>query len=122
MTPPDGVEVTGPAVPGSERILTHDALAFVAELQRRFATLRLDLLKRRQERQERERKALIAYWHPEDEETREAAHDAQYVEKLEARSEPAQSRAARASARASTPRASCARLLQTSLASPAHTR
>lgn len=48
---PDGVEVTGPAVPGSDRILTPDALAFVADLQRRFGSLRLDLLKRREERQ-----------------------------------------------------------------------
>jgi malate synthase len=48
---PDGVVVSGPPVPGSERILTPDALAFVATLQRRFGTLRLDLLKRREERQ-----------------------------------------------------------------------
>ena len=34
---PDGVVVTGPAVPGSDRILTAEALAFVADLQRRFA-------------------------------------------------------------------------------------
>ncbi len=49
--PPDGVEVSGPVVPGSERILTPDSLAFVADLQRRFGALRLDLLKRREERQ-----------------------------------------------------------------------
>ena len=48
---PDGVDVTGPPVPGSDRILTPDALAFVADLQRRFGSLRLDLLKRREERQ-----------------------------------------------------------------------
>ncbi len=48
---PDGVVVTGPAVPGSDRILTAEALAFVADLQRRFGALRLDLLKRREERQ-----------------------------------------------------------------------
>ncbi len=35
---PDGVEVTGPAVPGSDRILTPEALAFVADLQRRFGS------------------------------------------------------------------------------------
>src|SRR6187401_2071705 len=45
-----GVEVTGDAVPGSDRILTDDALAFVADLQRRFGPLREDLLARRHER------------------------------------------------------------------------
>ncbi len=49
-TPP-GVEITGSAVPGSERVLTPDALAFVADLQRRFGPLRVDLLERRKERQ-----------------------------------------------------------------------
>ena len=48
---PDGVLVDGPAVPASARILTPEALAFVADLQRRFGPLRLDLLKRREERQ-----------------------------------------------------------------------
>ena len=47
----DGVVVSGPAVPGSERILTDGALAFVADLQRRFGPVRLELLRRRQERQ-----------------------------------------------------------------------
>ena len=45
-----GVDVTGGAVPGSDRILTDDALAFVADLQRRFKPLREDLLQRRHER------------------------------------------------------------------------
>ena len=35
---PPGVEVTGPAVPGSERVLTTEALAFVADLQRPFGS------------------------------------------------------------------------------------
>ena len=47
----DGVEVSRPTVLGSERILTDRALAFVADLQRRFGPVRLDLLRRRQERQ-----------------------------------------------------------------------
>ncbi len=51
MSPPDGVVVTGPPVPGAERVLTDDALAFVADLQRRFGAVRLDLLHRRTERQ-----------------------------------------------------------------------
>jgi malate synthase len=45
-----GVEVTGGPVPGSDRILTDDALAFVADLQRRFKPLREDLLERRHAR------------------------------------------------------------------------
>ena len=50
MAPP-GVVVRGPAVPGADRVLTDDALAFVADLQRRFGPVRLDLLSRREERQ-----------------------------------------------------------------------
>ena len=45
-----GVEVTGGPVPGSDRILTDDALVFVADLQRRFRPLREDLLQRRHAR------------------------------------------------------------------------
>ena len=47
----DRVVVTGAAVPGSDRVLTAEAVAFVADLQRRFGRLRIDLLQRRQERQ-----------------------------------------------------------------------
>ena len=50
MAPP-GVVVTGPPVDGSERVLTDEALAFLADLQRRFGQVRLDLLHRRHERQ-----------------------------------------------------------------------
>jgi malate synthase len=48
---PAGVELRRGDVPGSDRILTPDALAFVADLQRRFGRQRIDLLQRRQERQ-----------------------------------------------------------------------
>ena len=48
---PPGVEVRRGPVPGSERVLTEPALAFVADLQRRFAGQRLELLRRREERQ-----------------------------------------------------------------------
>ena len=48
---PNGVVVTGPSVPGADWVLTDDALDFVADLQRRFGQVRLDLLRRRQERQ-----------------------------------------------------------------------
>ena len=51
MSMPDGVVVTGPPVPGSERILTGEALAFVADLQRRFGPERDRLLARRADRQ-----------------------------------------------------------------------
>ena len=49
--PPDGVIVTGPPVQGSDWVLTDDALAFVADLQRRFGQMRIDLIQRRHERQ-----------------------------------------------------------------------
>src|SRR6188508_3372784 len=51
MAPPDGIEVTGPTVPGIERVLTDDALTFLRDLQRQFGAVRLDLLQRRHERQ-----------------------------------------------------------------------
>ena len=51
MSVPPGVELRRDSVPGADRILTNDALAFVADLHRRFGPLRIDLLERRQERQ-----------------------------------------------------------------------
>jgi malate synthase len=48
---PAEIELRRGAVPGSERVLTQEALAFVADLQRRFGPVRLDLLRRREERQ-----------------------------------------------------------------------
>ena len=42
-----GVEVVGPAVPGSAAVLTAEALAFVADLQRRFGPARTALLEAR---------------------------------------------------------------------------
>jgi malate synthase len=48
---PAGVAVTGPTVPAAERVLTDDALAFIADLQRRFGPARHDLLRRRADRQ-----------------------------------------------------------------------
>jgi malate synthase len=50
MTAPAGVEVRGPAVPRSGDILTDDALAFVAELHRRFGHRRDELLAARAHR------------------------------------------------------------------------
>jgi len=48
MTEPNGVTVRGPAVERSEEVLTDEAVAFVALLQRRFAPTRADLLHRRE--------------------------------------------------------------------------
>src|SRR6476661_6538076 len=49
----EGVAVRGPAVDGSDRVLTPEALAFVERLERRFRGGRRDLLARRVERQAR---------------------------------------------------------------------
>jgi malate synthase len=53
MTPvlPPGVEITAPVSPEFESILTPDALSFVARLQRQFNPIRLELLRKRDERQ-----------------------------------------------------------------------
>jgi malate synthase A len=51
--PPTGVQLEGPLPPGAERILTGDALAFVADLVRRFDWRREELLERRRELQAR---------------------------------------------------------------------
>ena len=48
-----GVELSDRSVPGSERVLTADALALVAHLTRRFAAERDRLLTQRRERQYR---------------------------------------------------------------------
>jgi malate synthase len=48
---PDGVEVRGEMLPAFEEILTYDALAFVAKLQREFGGRRAESLRRREERQ-----------------------------------------------------------------------
>ncbi|MFF0306386.1 malate synthase A [Streptosporangium sp. NPDC004379] len=47
----DDVEITGPMADRFDEILTPEALAFVAALQREFGPRRLDLLRARQERQ-----------------------------------------------------------------------
>ena len=46
-----GVEIRRPRVDGFDRVLTDEAIAFIADLQRRFGPLRLELLHRREERQ-----------------------------------------------------------------------
>ena len=49
LTMPSGVEVLGPIAAGYAEILSADALAFLAELERRFGRTRADLLARRRE-------------------------------------------------------------------------
>ena len=48
---PDGVVVTGELSPEATQILTPDALALVAKVHREFNTRRVELLKRRAQRQ-----------------------------------------------------------------------
>jgi malate synthase len=48
-----GVEVVGPPVPGSDRILTTSAAAFLGDLERRFRDERAALLRRREDRHAR---------------------------------------------------------------------
>ena len=54
MTPStiSGVEIRGPMTPAFETILTPEAVAFVVDLQRRFNARRLELLQRREQRQQ----------------------------------------------------------------------
>jgi malate synthase len=53
MSLPDGVEILGTAEPRFDEILTDEALAFVAALQREFGGRRAELLEARAERQTR---------------------------------------------------------------------
>src|ERR1700722_18066895 len=48
---PDGVVVTGEITQSAAQILTHDALALVAKVHRQCNARRIELLKRREERQ-----------------------------------------------------------------------
>jgi malate synthase len=48
---PDGVVVTGEITQGASQILTYDALALIAKTHREFNTRRIELLKRREQRQ-----------------------------------------------------------------------
>jgi malate synthase len=50
---PAGVEISGPAAPSAERVLTREALGLVADLHRRFEAERQTLLEARRERQTR---------------------------------------------------------------------
>jgi len=51
-TPPAGIDICAPALPGGPQILTPTALDFVAKLHRAFELRRQNLLTRRAARQE----------------------------------------------------------------------
>ncbi len=67
-----GVALRGPVLPAHERILTAEALAFVARLQRRFDPVRLELLRRRAQRQDRLDAGELPDFLPETEDVRRA--------------------------------------------------
>src|SRR5207248_1631680 len=50
---PDGIEIRGEMASGFDQVLTRDALALVAKLQREFGQRRIECLNRRQDRQAR---------------------------------------------------------------------
>jgi malate synthase len=70
QTANDEVRVLGTGVPEAERVLTPEALRFVASLQREFSERRKDLLRRRDERQEDFRKGVLPGLLPETEDIR----------------------------------------------------
>ena len=53
LSSPEGVEVKGQVTPEVAEVLTPEALAFVAKLERNFGERRKELLARRAQRQER---------------------------------------------------------------------
>jgi malate synthase len=65
------VLVHGPEVEGSDRVLTPDAVAFVADLQRAFDGRRRELLDRRRERQDRLLEGELPDFLPETKDVRE---------------------------------------------------
>jgi malate synthase len=69
---PEGVEVHGRLKPGYERVLTAEALGFLARLHRRFEPRRRQLLERRCERQARFDAGALPDFLPETREVREA--------------------------------------------------
>jgi malate synthase len=72
LATPEGVEVLGPLKDGFEQILTVDALAFVADLERRFGGERRRLLERRKEVDARLQNGWLPDFLPETREIRES--------------------------------------------------
>jgi malate synthase len=71
-TTDSSISITGPMQPGYDRILTTEAVQFVADLHREFNDRRLDLLQRRQERQQKIDKGELPDFLPETREIRES--------------------------------------------------
>jgi malate synthase len=65
QTLPAGIQITGKATPAVTEVLTAESLQFVADLQRSFNTRRLDLLKRRVERQSEFDRGVVPGFLPE---------------------------------------------------------
>lgn len=68
---PQGMQITGAFVPGAESVFTKEALAFVAELARRFTARRDELLKARETRWEELKNGKLLDFLPETKEIRE---------------------------------------------------
>lgn len=68
---PSGVEITGSLKEGYGRVLTKDALQFVADLCRKFESVRQGLIKARDERQARWDAGALPDFLPETKDTRE---------------------------------------------------
>jgi malate synthase len=71
LSPPQDVTITGTMKPGYERVLTPDALVFLAALHRRFEARRRELMQRRSERQARFDAGALPDFLPETREVRE---------------------------------------------------
>jgi malate synthase len=72
-TPNGSVDIVAPLHPGFDRVLTADALNFVAGLHRRFNARRLELLQRRNERQQQINAGRLPDFLPETRGIREGA-------------------------------------------------
>jgi malate synthase len=64
-SPPSGVEIRGPAIADLDTVLSAEALAFIAGLQRRFGTRRLELLEARRKRQSELDRGILPDFLPE---------------------------------------------------------
>lgn len=65
QTLPPGIQINGEITPAVAEVLAADALQFVADLQRRFNSRRIDLLKRRTERQKEIDRGVVPGFLPE---------------------------------------------------------
>jgi len=73
QTLPAGIQITGKMTPAVEEVLTADALQFVADLHRTFNLQRVELLKRRTERQKEFDRGVVPGFLPETASIRSSA-------------------------------------------------